>query len=191
MFAVMYRILLVALVVASVVMLSQVYDAHAQWWSGTNSSISLNGPDPMRVAVNATFTDPGASCISNGQQSTVYSDDSVDTSSVSSHSISYKCSDGPTATRTVEVYQPNRAPTMSLLTTYLTQDGSSPDPDDLGPTCTDPEDDPQHDTKISVTRSLSRSADGSSLVYDYTFTCTDSGGLTDTAHGRIVVLLFT
>ena len=179
---------MVALTVVSVFMLSQVYDSYANWWEGTSNSISLNGPDPMRVAINTTFTDPGASCISNGQQSTIYSDDSVDTSSVGSHTISYTCAAGPSATRTVEVYQPNRAPTMSLIYTYAALDEGPSDPSYLGPTCTDPEDGNIGDDGISITESFSRQ--GTSLVYDYTFTCTDSGGLTDTASGRIAIQIF-
>ncbi len=84
--------------------------------------LSLLGEDPMTVAYEGVFTDPGATAVDNADGTwTVYSADEVDTSVAGDYVLNYDAADldgnaAVTVTRTVTVLEPPELSTLYLYT---------------------------------------------------------------------------
>lgn len=162
--------------------------SHAEWWSGAvthnNPTITLNGDNPIRVVQGDTFTDPGATCAEDGDTTTVYAPETVDTDETGTNVLNYTCEgndNSAVAIRQVIVY--NTPPVITLDHTELTIDyvPGSAYSTLLNPDCTDRQDD-----NPSLTVEASREITGNNTATTtYDFTCTDDGDTTDPDNGAL------
>lgn len=165
---------------------------HAADWPGTaavpTTSISLNGDNPITHVQGTTFTDPGATCVTDGESTTASASGSVNEDVTGSYIITYSCADGePSTTRLVAVYNTPPVLTVGESSRTILVDELPPEPprpSNFGATCTDTQDGNLTEY-ISVV--IDRTWEPDRVIYDYFFTCTDTKDLTDS---EVVTLTF-
>jgi len=152
--------------------------------------ITITGDNPLQVAINTTFIDPGATAIDNVDGSvSVTSSGSVDTSTIGSYDITYTSSDssGNTSTiiRVVNVISPE-----DTVGPIITITGANPLQVAINTTFIDPGATAIDNVDGSVPVISSGSVDTSTIgSYDITYTSSDNSGNTSTAI-RIVNVIF-
>ncbi|WP_167859566.1 immunoglobulin-like domain-containing protein [Paenibacillus cymbidii] len=147
--------------------------------------ITLNGANPLVVALGGTFTDPGATATDNldGAVAVTVSG-SVNTAAVGSYTLTYSATDSAgnssSATRTVQVADQD-APVITL-------NGANPLVVALGGTFTDPgataNDNLDGSVAVTVSGSVNTAAAGS---YTLTYSATDSAGNSTSATRTVQV----
>ena len=150
--------------------------------------ITLRGANPSAAEVGSTYTDAGAACIDETDDSLTVTAGTtrVDTATAGTYKVTYTCTDGSnnqaTAARTILVRPPttDTPPDLFLRVERAYVGSSGPYPDySSDAICTDTED---GDISNLVTFSVSsHGADTGTITYS----CTDSDGNTDTATRQV------